>query len=277
MKKLIYFYEFIKTSNIKIVRYYLANLLRIILYKFFYKINLKLVKVIDEKILLNFLYNLRPYKTNHELIRLGESGDGGYIIPNDLIGVNACISGGVGPMIGFEHDLAKKGIDCYMTDYSVEKPPIFHEKFYFLKKFIGTENNEIYIKFDDYFSKIQKNSQDFILKIDIEGDEYKILPSIKSGDLKKMRIILIEFHGFSNVITSFGYNLIKSIFDKLQENHTIVHINPNNVLPSIKFSKKLELYDLLEITFLRNDRITEKKENLLFYCYIILFYCLEYG
>jgi hypothetical protein len=223
------------------------------------------VKILNEEILLSFLYNLRPYKTNHKLIRLGESGDGGYIIPDDLIGIDTCITAGVGPMIGFEYDLAKKGIDCHMADYSVKTLPIFHEKFYFLKKFIGTENNEIYIKFEDYFSKIQKkSSSDYILKVDIEGDEYKILPSIKSEDLKKMRIILLEFHSFSNIITSFGYNLIKLIFDRLQENHTIVHINPNNVLPSIKFSKKLELYDLLEITFLRNDRITEKKENLEF-------------
>ena len=264
MKKLVNYFEFILTSNTKVIRHYISNLLRIILQKFLYNFNLKLSKLIEEKTLLDFLYKLRPYKTNHKLIRLGETGDGGYMIPDDLIGIDACITAGVGTMIGFEYDLAKKDIDCYMADYSVDKLPISNKKFHFLKKFIGTENSEIYIKFDEYFSKIKKPSSDYILKIDIEGDEYKILPLIKSEDLEKMRIIILEFHGFSNIMNSFGYILIELIFDKLLKNHTIVHINPNNVLPSINYSKKLELYDLIEITFLRNDRITEKKGNLEF-------------
>jgi hypothetical protein len=242
--------------------------LRVLIFKILYKINYRLTKCIDEKILINFLYSLRPYQTNHELIRLGEAADGGYLLPNDLIGIEACITAGVGDLIGFEHDLAKKGIDCYMADYSVEKPPINHEKFKFEKKFIGSENNDTYIKVGDWLSKITKPSKDYILKIDIESEEYKILPLIKTDDLKKMRIILLEIHDFTNIITSFGYDLIKLIFDKLQENHTIVHINPNNVTPPIKLSKKIELYDTLEITLLRNDRIIQKKENITFPHYL---------
>jgi hypothetical protein len=167
-------------------------------------------------------------------------------------------------MIGFEYDLAEKGINCFMADYSVEKPPLSHKKFQFEKKFIGTENNEMYIKFEDWFRKNSNPSEDYILKIDIESDEYKILPLISTENLSKFRIILLEIHDFSNVITPMGFSLIKLIFDKIQKNHTIVHINPNNVSPSIKFSKRIELYDLLEITLLRNDRITKKKEQLIF-------------
>jgi len=242
--------------------------LRVFIFKIFYKINYKLTKCIDEKMLINFLYSLRPYETNHELIRLGEDTDGGYLIPDDLIEIDACITAGVGNLIGFEHDLAQKGINCYMADYSVEKLPLIHKRFKFEKKFIGTENNDIYIKIDDWLSKITKVSKDYILKIDIERDEYKILPIIKSEDLKKMRIIILEMHDFTNILTPLGYNLIKLIFDKLQENHTIVHINPNNVTPPIKLSKKIELYDTLEITLLRNDRIIQKKENITFPHYL---------
>jgi hypothetical protein len=242
--------------------------LRVLIFKILYKKNYKLTKCIDEKILINFLYSLRPYQTNHELIRLGEAADGGYLIPNDLIGIDACLTAGVGDLIGFEHDLAQKGINCHMADYSIDKLPIINERFKFEKKFIGTENNNNYIKIDDWLSKITKVSKDYILKIDIEGDEYKILPIIKSEDLKKMRIIILEVHDFTNILISSGYNLIKLIFDKLKENHTIVHINPNNITPPIKLSNKIELYDTLEITLLRNDRIIQKKENLIFPHYL---------
>ena len=68
MKKLVNYFEFILTSNTKVIRHYISNLLRIILQKFLYKFNLKLSKLIEEKTLLDFLYKLRPHKTNHKLI-----------------------------------------------------------------------------------------------------------------------------------------------------------------------------------------------------------------
>jgi hypothetical protein len=222
--------------------------------------------ILREKQLLDFLYRFRPYQTNYKLIRLGEIGDGGYLIPDDLEGGGAvtCITLGVGEQVGFEFDLAQKGVNCYMADYSVEKPPLSHKKFHFKKKFIGTKNNGVYLKFKDYFNEIIKPHEDYILKIDIEGDEYKILPLIEEEDLARMRIVILEFHHFTNIITPMGYNLMETIMNKIQKNHTIVHVNPNSYSPCISFTKKIKLYDLLEITLLRNDRITEKREQLIF-------------
>jgi len=45
---------------------------------------------------------LRPYTTDKELIRLGAEKDGGYLIPNDLAGIEACFSPGVGNEFNFE-------------------------------------------------------------------------------------------------------------------------------------------------------------------------------
>jgi|694.fasta_scaffold33079_1 hypothetical protein len=240
-------------------------LLRILSSRILFRCNLLLsFPILREKKLLEFLYRFRPYETNYQLVRLGEVGDGGYLIPDDLGGNVTCITAGVGEQVGFEFDLAQRGVNCYMADYSVEHPPLSHKKFHFKKKFIGTKNDQVYLKFKDYFDEFNKPHEDYILKIDIEGDEYKILPLIEEEDLARMRIIILELHHFTNIITPMGYNLIEMIMNRLQKNHTIVHIHPNSYSPCIKFSKKIELYDLLEITFLRNDRITEKKEQLIF-------------
>ena len=118
-----------------------------------------------------------------------------------------------------------------------EGPPLLHSNFFFTKKFIGTENNTNYIKFSDWFKK-NSDLKDNILKIDIEGDEYDLLPSITEEEFLKMRIIIFEIHNFSNIINPLGFNLIKLIFDKLQKNHRIVNINVNTISPEIKFSKK---------------------------------------
>ena len=61
-----------------------------------------------------------------------------------------------------------------------------------------------------------------------------------------------------------GFEIIKMVFNKLQKNHSIAHIAPNNITPKIKFSKKITLFDQLEITFLRNERIAEKQPKKIF-------------
>jgi hypothetical protein len=227
--------------------------IRILIFKILYKFHYKLSKNINEELLLNFLVRLKPHLTNHRLIRLGGTGDGGYFVPDDLIGISSCFTAGIGGNINFEFELANKNIKCFMADYSVKAPPLLHSNFFFTKQFIGTENNTNYIKFGDWFKK-NSDLKDNILKIDIEGDEYDLLPSITEEEFLKMRIIIFEIHNFSNIINPLGFNLIKLIFDKLQKNHRIVNINVNTISPEIKFSKKLRLHDQLEITLLRKDR-----------------------
>jgi hypothetical protein len=174
----------------------------------------------------------------------------------------------VGQTINFEYDLADRDIKSFLADYSVNRLPSsssinsnfsLDNKMYFTKKFLGTDNNEMHINFNEWFLKNSKPNEDHILKLDIEGDEYKVLPMITEENLLKMRIIIFEIHNFRNILFPLGLEIIQGIFDKLLKKHTIVHICPNNKSPSIKYSNKLELFDLLEITLLRNDRISYKE------------------
>lgn len=83
--------------------------------------------------ILDLLSLLKPIKTNHELIRIGGDGDGGYLIPNDLVGIDSCFSPGVSSVADFENDLTKKGIKCFLADFSVDAPPIKNKLFDFEK------------------------------------------------------------------------------------------------------------------------------------------------
>jgi hypothetical protein len=47
---------------------------------------------------------LWPITTQHELIRLGGNGDGGYLVPDDLDGLDYCFSPGVSITANFEND-----------------------------------------------------------------------------------------------------------------------------------------------------------------------------
>jgi len=58
-----------------------------------------------------FLLKIRPFETNHQLIRVGSDYDGGYLIPDDLDQVKYCFSPGVSDNISFETQLS--------TDYKI--------------------------------------------------------------------------------------------------------------------------------------------------------------
>jgi hypothetical protein len=50
---------------------------------------------------------MRPVSTKYDLIRLGGPHDGGYLVPNGLVGIQACFSPGVSKVSNFELDLAQ--------------------------------------------------------------------------------------------------------------------------------------------------------------------------
>ena len=96
--------------------------------------------------------------------------------------------------------------------------------------------------------------------MDIEGSEYDVLLDVQNNVLDEFRIIIIEFHHFSQILTPLGFKMLNLVFDKLLKNHSIVHIHPNNVGNSTKF-KDLEIPEILEFTFLNNNRIDQSRFN----------------
>lgn len=87
----------------------------------------------------DFIEQLKPLTCpDYNLIRLGPNSDGCYLVPDDLDGISACFSPGVNTVADFELDCAKKGMDVFLADLSVDSPPVNHERFHFTKKFIGS-------------------------------------------------------------------------------------------------------------------------------------------
>ena len=64
----------------------------------------------------SLIRRLHPRMTDKGLIRLGPAGDGGYLVPDDLDGIEACFSPGVGDLVGFERDCLARGMRVFMAD-----------------------------------------------------------------------------------------------------------------------------------------------------------------
>ena len=201
--------SYIKLGYIKV--WFFKKVLR------YLKIYASIERVFNNDIILsvrNFLKQNRPITTEHDLIRIGGSDDGGYLIPNDLIGIKYCFSPGVDITSDFEYHLYKKyNIHSYLSDFSVDKPGINCEGFKFQKKYLNSKTDSINDTLTDWIRK-EKNDNDMILQMDIEGFEYDVLIETPQDILKKFRIILVEFHNLKQIFSQFGLKMIKSIFDK---------------------------------------------------------------
>ena len=64
--------------------------------KFFDFFNLYIEKKTQKKDISKILKRLLPYKTDFDLIRLGDDNDGGYLVPDDLSNISRNYSASVG-------------------------------------------------------------------------------------------------------------------------------------------------------------------------------------
>jgi hypothetical protein len=205
------------------------------------------------------IQTLWPIKTEHDLIRLGPSLDGGYLVPDDLTGITACFSPGVGEECRFELDCVKRGMRVYMADASVDEPEGFPDQCKFRKQFIGAYSREEYISMDQWISDdLGDQQEDLLLQMDIEGAEYEVLLALARSSLKRFRIMVIEFHRLERLWNEPYFQLISNVFGKLLETHACVHSHPN-VCSGIIDHEGVSMPRNIELTFLRRDRFQSEE------------------
>lgn len=220
------------------------------------KNNFRIGRTTDFNLVEQFFTSIKPMTTNHELIRIGGDLDGGYLIPDDLENIGCCFSPGVSSVATFEMALAEKGMQCYLADYSVDAPPIENKLFKFEKKFLGGRNDDIYMTLDSWVETAPCGC-DLMLQMDIEGSEYEVIFDASCDTLRKFRIMVIEFHGLTNLCDRQGFELISLTFGKLIKDFVVVHIHPNNCAKPMKYGK-YQIPPVAEFTFLRKDRVSSK-------------------
>lgn len=221
---------------------------------------LQLSQLVAHETILEFLSRLFPIDSGHPLMRVGPSGDGGYLIPDDLGGVTHCFSPGVAGISGFEEELARRGISCLLADYSVESPAVSAERIRFVKKFVGAYTDGCHISLDEWMamSLAHVPSEDLILQMDIEGAEYETLLAVSLESLQRFRILVVEFHFVTRWFENPFFRLIvKRLFDKLLDHFDVVHMHPNNYGKTEQING-VPVPPLLEVTFLRKDRLKRK-------------------
>jgi len=197
----------------------------------------------------------KPFKSNiNNLIRIGPKKDGGYVIDKRVIKkTKKIISCGLNDDWEFEREFLKINRKCKIIayDHTVDKKfwvkrfkkdiislLLFKKiklekildvfKYINYLRFFNSVNKHIIRKVvnnkrkynEISISNVLKNQNNLILKIDIEGDEYKILEQI-NNEFIKINLLIIEFHNIDK-----NSNKIKNFIKKT--NFKIIHIHGNN-------------------------------------------------
>ena len=234
-----------------------------------------------EKKLRSLIKNLSPKAEGYDLIRIGCDGDSGYLIPDDLEGIQACFSPGFNGKSSFEKMLAVRyGIKSFIADrigmtkveylkrfirqLKTRKASCRSLDFDIENKFIGLKNSRTTMRLHDWIKKKVRLDSigDLILQMDIENDEWEILMDTPSEVLKKFRIMVIEFHGLHLHILSIFLKKEK-VFNKILRDFCVVHIHPNNYARKWLY-KGIEIPELMEFTFIRKDRVLPDNCKLVF-------------
>jgi hypothetical protein len=206
-----------------------------------------------------FLRTMRPITTDKRLIRVGPRGDGGYLIPDDLEGIRYCFSPGVGRSSAFEADLASRGIESFMADYSVDGPASPSPMFHFSKRYLGAFSDNVFMTMPDWLQmSVSRDAGDLILQMDIEGSEYDVIFQTPEDTWERFRIVAMEFHDVNYAFQPMGLKLLSLCMNKLLRIFDVVHIHPNNGGGSIRIGA-LDIPRAIEVTLLRKDRIKTRQ------------------
>ena len=217
-----------------------------------------------------FLYNkeedyciyqlLIPKKViNKSLILLGGKQDGGYVLLDDFDNIKIVYSFGIGEIIRFDYYFAKRNIDVYMYDHTINSLPYENPKFHWKK--IGLTgnklNNNTSLKTLDELLRENGhlNEKNMILKMDVEYPEWEVLSNISQNILKQFKYLLIEFHlNFGKI--SYYYK----VFKKLLNTHEIFYIHCNGCGVT-KFYGKNIICNALEVSYIIKDNYQFTKDD----------------
>lgn len=204
--------------------------------------------------------HFKPRKAPMPLVRIGPDGDGGYLLPDDLEGIRASFSPGVSHQIGFDKEIAARGIPCFLADASVEGPQNPPPGITFEPLFLGEKSAGEVITLEDWVARHAPETGDLLLQMDIEGAEYAVLEATSEALLRRFRVIVIEYHDLWRVFGKEGRDEMQAVFDKMARHFEVVHLHGNNHAPNIKLAG-VRFPPVIEVTYLRRDRVGESSQE----------------
>ncbi len=229
------------------------------------------------------LNQIKFFDVNKKKVRCGPKSDGGYVLLNEISkNTNTLFSFGVENNIDFELEFAKKykPKQIILFDHTINRLPKKSLKnMKFIKCGLSALKSKKFVTLNDITKNSSNNN---VLKMDIEYDEWKIFEKVSTEVLLKFKMIIVEFHFFFlnlddvdskkkltpyfksfsiNNYNKINYMLLvkyKNVLKKLNQIFLPFHLSANNSLPLKKIKGKF-IPQLLEFSYVRKDLIPKFK------------------
>lgn len=186
------------------------------------------------------------------LIRIGSLNDGGYVMEKPCSSGAKVISLGIADNMDFELELIDSSLirDIYCFDGSISELPEIRTNIYFESKFVRTTASRDSVSLSEILGRV--HSDELILKIDIEGDEWSVLAQLEDKDLLKFSQIIGEFHGLASSINEEDAAHKIDVLNKLHEHFHLVNAHPNN-WSQYRIIQGVPLSDVVELSFINRN------------------------
>lgn len=200
--------------------------------------------------------------------RVGKDHDGGYVIVNLPDTYDVFISAGISNDISFEKQLLElhPSLICHAFDGTISKLPDNNNRINFYRKNVGETNNDNLTNLHEYIEPYNN----IFMKMDIEGHEFRVMPTIIEQKLMgKIKQLVIEIHSSADIQLHPNYfeglsdvddNKMFDLLNKINDTHTLVHFHANNGCKMRKIDD-IDLPHVFELTYIRNDYVNEKVRN----------------
>jgi hypothetical protein len=189
---------------------------------------------------------------DYQLIRVGSSHDGGYVMMHPRSTSCKVISLGIADNMEFEIELVEKNLvsAIFCFDGSIEKMPAKFDAIEFECRYIKAKETENSLTLSQVLVGIY--SEELILKIDIEGDEWEVLDSLSKSELRKFSQIVGEFHGFASNMSDVEVQKMTTLLKRINGEFHLVNLHPNN-WSQYRIIQGIPIPDVIELTFINRS------------------------
>jgi hypothetical protein len=190
-------------------------------------------------------------------VRVGEPGDGGYVLVDRLRPNQPVMSFGVGPSTSFEMGMAERGHDVLMFDHTIDGLPGRHPRFTWFREGVAAVSDPEHALFTlaAHLDKLPPGCVASVLKMDVEGAEWAVLGAEPRGSLTRFEQIVLELHSL-NELDAPAFNAgARAALRKLAADFTLCHVHANN-FGAVRVVGGFSVPEALEVTYIRSDLVT---------------------
>jgi len=197
---------------------------------------------------------LRPQKNAHNFVRFGSDGDGGYVLPTDLVRPDVVISIGVGSECSVDEALAEIGARVIQFDHTVSASPSEHVNISFFQTGLSGASGGVQTRPLEELLRLadESDTSGMWLLLDAEGVEWELLKD-ERAPLHQFSVVTVEFHRLSWIMSEGPHaEVMLNGLERLMELFIPVGWNANNYAPALAIGGYW-VPDVLEVTFISKE------------------------